>query len=497
MNNRTLAAGIAALSLVAASGAHAADEAELKALKSEIDSLKHDYESRIQSLEERLKKAEAKSKSGATQTAKVTAPPPIVLNAAGKPMAVPPLQATTVAAAAPGPATPMAPIAPPPVPAPLPPAPMPARAPSSINTFNPGISAVLNGMAFGSRRDPAAQKISGFAVPGEAGLPDRGFSIGESEFAMFANIDPYMKAWLDVSFDKDNQPTIEEAYIQSLNLGGGLNVKAGRFLSSIGYLNERHAHDWQFSDAPLPYRVFLNNQYGDDGVQVRWLAPTDIFLEAGAEWFRGAEYPASGSADGGKGAYTGFVHIGSDIGQSASWFGGLSYMHSRADGRVDVDPVTFRGNSFSGRDDLGIASFVFKYAPNGNFAQHKLTLTGEYFYDVTNGTYEILGPGASSAIDLKRNGWYAQAAIQFRPRWTFGARLSQLNGDDVPGVLVGSLLDPDGHKPTAVTGLLEFDTSEFGRFRLQYTRDESSRATNDEILFQYTVIYGPHPAHRY
>ncbi len=155
--------------------------------------------------------------------------------------------------------------------------------------------------------------------------------------------------------------------------------------------------------------------------------------------------------------------------------------------------VTFRGNSFSGRDDLGIASFVFKYAPNGKLRAAKLTLTGEYFYDVTNGTYEILGPGASSAIDLKRNGWYAQAAIQFRPRWTFGARLSQLNGDDVPGVLVGSLLDPDGHKPTAVTGLLEFDTSEFGRFRLQYTRDESSRATNDEILFQYTVIYGPHP----
>ena len=47
------------------------------------------------------------------------------------------------------------------------------------------------------------------------------------------------------------------------------------FLSGIGYINERHAHDWSFSDAPLPYRAFLNSQYGDDGLQVRWLAPTE------------------------------------------------------------------------------------------------------------------------------------------------------------------------------------------------------------------------------
>jgi hypothetical protein len=45
--------------------------------------------------------------------------------------------------------------------------------------------------------------------------------------------------------------------------------------------------------------------------------------------------------------------------------------------------------------------------------------------------------------------------------------------------------------------LLEYDTSEFGRFRMQYTHDESDIKPDDEILFQYTVIYGPHGAHRY
>ena len=81
---------------------------------------------------------------------------------------------------------------------------------------------------------------------------------------------------LDVSFNDQNQLSVEEAYIRTTDLPDGLTLKAGRFLSGIGYLNERHAHDWIFSDAPLPYRAFLNNQYGDDGVQLRWLAPENI-----------------------------------------------------------------------------------------------------------------------------------------------------------------------------------------------------------------------------
>jgi hypothetical protein len=63
--------------------------------------------------------------------------------------------------------------------------------------------------------------------------------------------------------------------------------------------------------------------------------------------------------------------------------------------------------------------------------------------------------------------------------------------------LAGSALDDFGHIPRAETALLEFDTSEFGRFRVQYTHDNSDVRPLDQVLFQYTVIYGPHPAHRY
>ena len=120
-----------------------------------------------------------------------------------------------------------------------------------------------------------------------------GFSLGESEVSLTANIDPSLMGFLDFSMQDNNSLSVEEAYIQTKDLPDGFTLKAGRFLSGIGYLNERHAHDWTFSDAPLPYRAFLNSQDGDDGVQVRWLAPTDQFLEFGAEIFRGDAYPAA------------------------------------------------------------------------------------------------------------------------------------------------------------------------------------------------------------
>lgn len=506
--------GWLALSLSLIAPANAADDAQLKGLRQEIQNLKHDYQSRIDALEEKLHEAEAKSGAQAKSPA---SPAPVVLNAAGKPMAVPPLAAPATEAApssaqspaeAPStetvevPAIKSAPATqtvdvPPIKSAPFPgtssvqvptvaqSAPGQARTSPGQNAFNPGVSAALNGFLAGSRRDPAAQTIAGFVVPEEAGLLDRGFSIGESEIAFAANIDPYLKGWLSLAFGSDNEASVEEAYVQTLGLGGGLNVKAGRFFSGIGYLNERHAHDWQFSDASLPYRAFLGNQYGDDGVQVRWLAPTPVFLELGAEWFNGASFPAAGTQDGGKGTYTAFLHAGSDIGQSISWYGGLSYLHGRAKDRMDGT------DTFTGKDDLGIASLVLKYAPNGNFARGKLVLSGEYFYDATRGEFNAV------PVDLERDGWYAQAAYQFRPRWTIGARYARLGADDVPLALAGSTLDPAGHAPEAITGLLEFDTSEFGRLRFQYTNDKSALQANDEFLLQYTVIYGPHPAHRY
>ena len=40
----------------------------------------------------------------------------------------------------------------------------------------------------------------------------------------------------------------------------------------------------------------LNSAYADTGVQLRWVAPTIVFIEIGAELMRGDSFPAADGA---------------------------------------------------------------------------------------------------------------------------------------------------------------------------------------------------------
>ncbi|MBI1210793.1 MAG: hypothetical protein GC190_04975 [Alphaproteobacteria bacterium] len=461
-----LCAITASLLASASAPALAASGDDLSAIRAEIKEMRRDYEHKIDSLEKRLRAAEAEAK--AAKAAAVAAKAKTGALAA----------TTTTSASAPV----VLASAPPP-----PPAETPApRPPASAASFNPAISAILNGSVSSIEHDPALAAVHGFALGDEAGLPDRGFSLNESEVAISANVDPELLANLIVSIDGDNQLSVEEAYIQTTALGNGFTVRGGRFFSSIGYLNEKHAHAWDFEDAPLPYRVFLNNQYGDDGVQVKWLAPTDFFLEFGAEWFRGDAFPAGNADDNGMGTVTAYVHSGGDIDEESSFLAGLSYLRTKADGR------NTGGDMFSGTDDLGIASLVYKWAPNGNPVNTNLVLNGEYFLGHEDGQFNGV------PVNYNRTGFYVQGAYQFMPRWRIALRYAQVQSDiDLPLALAGSTLDDFGHSPQATSAMLEYDTSEFGRLRLQYTYDQSDLQPNNEVVFQYTIAIGPHGAHTF
>ncbi len=101
-------------------------------------------------------------------------------------------------------------------------------------------------------------------------------SIGESELVFTSNVDDWFYARVTAAIeqeDGDFNTSLEEAFIDTLSLPGNTTLRFGRFYSGVGYLNEKHAHNWEFSDQALPYSAFLGIQYGDDGLQFRWLAP--------------------------------------------------------------------------------------------------------------------------------------------------------------------------------------------------------------------------------
>ena len=190
---------------------------------------------------------------------------------------------------------------------------------------------------------------------------------------------------------------MEEAFFQAKGLVDGVNLKGGRFLSGIGYLNSQHAHAWDFVDAPLAYQAFLGGQYKQDGLQAKWLAPTDTFVELAAEIGNGGSFPGTARDKNGINAASVSAHVGGDFGTSSSWRAGLSWLHTRAEGREQTE-LDGSDYSFSGRSNLWIADAIYKWAPGGNGTSTSIKLQGEYFRRTENGTLTQASDSGSYAI---------------------------------------------------------------------------------------------------
>ena len=359
----------------------------------------------------------------------------------------------------------------------------------SAGAFNPGISLILQGTAATSKEDPEAYRIDGFApTGGEVGPAPRGFGLGESELVISANVDPYFRGHLVAALTPENEAEIEEAYFQTLALGQGFTLKGGRFLSGIGYQNEIHQHAWDFQDAPLAYKAFLGGRLNDDGVQLRWVAPTDLFLEIGAELGQGRAFPATVGNRNGANAASLFAHLGGDIGAGTAWRAGVSQLRASPEDRA------FDAQFLTGTSRLWIADFVLKWAPAGNATVTNFKLQGEYFRRNESGRLSN-DDGTLFAGDFasRQSGWYLQGAWQFMPRWRAGLRVDRLDYGTVENGPPAT-----EHNPSRVTAMLDWSGTEFSRLRLQIAEDKSRADVVDrQVLLQYILSLGVHGAHKF
>ncbi|MGE5492253.1 MAG: TonB-dependent receptor, partial [Actinomycetota bacterium] len=381
-----------AVALASCGGAQAATDADLAAIRAQIDDMKKSYEQRIAALEAKLAAAEAAKSAGSA-------------------------------------------------PAPAPAAPMPA---GSATAFNPEVSVILNGTYASTSRSPDTYRLRGF-IPsgGEISPPKRSFSLGESELALAANVDPMFRGVALFSMSPDGGVNTEEAYVETLALPEGLKLKAGRFLSGIGYLNAQHPHAWDFVDAPLIYKAFYGSRLGNDGVQLKWLAPTPIYLEVGAEMARGGGFPGNERDRNGNGLGALFAHVGDDVGISHSWQAGVSYVSTRPNGRqfsdIDAAGTVNAVGSLAGSSNTVGADFVWKWAPNGDPTYRSFKFQAEYMQRRESGslTYDdtpIAAPAgaglvgaASDTYRRRQSGWYAQGVWQFARGWRVGYRHDALD----------------------------------------------------------------------
>src|ERR1700704_1459487 len=322
--------------------------------------------------------------------------------------------------------------------------------PASESAMNPAVSVILNGIYSNLSQDPNTFRINGFTPTlGDVGPGVRGLSLGESELAIAANIDHHFRGTLIASISAEDTIGVEEGYIQTLSLSDGFTIKAGRFFSAVGYQNQIHAHAWDFTDAPLANKVFLGNQLREDGIQLKWVAPTDLYFDVGVEAGRGRQFPAGpagGRNKNGSGSGNVFAHVGGDFGTGVAWQTGVSYLSTSPQDRRfdDADTTgTLVTNSFRGRSRLWVLDGILKWAPNYNPTYTNFKLQGEYFRRKENGdlTFNAVGdlaavaPTQSGAFTSAQSGWYLQGVYQFVPMWRVGYRYDRLNAGTISNEL--------------------------------------------------------------
>jgi hypothetical protein len=311
--------------------------------------------------------------------------------------------------------------------------------------------------------------------------------------------------------DRKLEHHLENAWVQTRSLPQGLQLRAGRFASQIGYLNELHPHTDDFTERPLLYRAFLGGHWYDDGLRMNWTAPTPFYLRLGAEVFGGKKLVPQATAESGNRVTTLNLKVGNDLGQNSSWQWGLSQLNNQrvsplaeheeaghSHGHAHSHAARFTGQK------MQVSDLVWKWAPQGNNRNQQVRVNWEYAQ--VSRINPLLDPS------LKHTASSVGAVWRFHPAWEVGVRtdLARVNqaemhhdeehpGEKHPEVKQGRL------KENAI--MLAYKPSHKQTLRLQLTQQSARHGHAEEVVFanpakrsiqfQYVVAFGAHGAHAY
>ena len=367
---------------------------------------------------------------------------------------------------------------------------------------------------------------------------EEGFDLREVELTVTGSVDPYFDAMAMITFS-DDHVEVEEAYITTRMLPGGLQIKAGKFLSDVGYINKQHPHDYLFVDQPW-MREFMFGDEGlnEKGIQLSWLPPLEIYTRFGIEVLQGesegiANYigdgnheivtmlPDAGVPDrnrwragkelrekDGPRLFTGFAKVAPNVAENHALqlgaFGGYSRVMQLEDTHSSGRLETWDGDGwFAGAD------VVYKYDGQGIHGHRNFVLQGEYMFRQLDLAYRSREFESFSSLVTtdendqrwKQDGLYVQGVYGFAPRWNAGLRL------DVLGItndgFEGRGTPTDFGTSYRYTGQISYMPTEFSRLRLQASYMDMAHDDHDDdhhddgwmFVLQYTMSLGVHGAH--
>lgn len=339
---------------------------------------------------------------------------------------------------------------------------------------------------------------------------NQGFNFNYAELILSSSVDPFFS--MDATFHFSGEGVeVEEAYFTSTALGNGFRFRGGKLLSNFGYINAQHHHYWDFGDMPLVYESFLGTHgINELGAQLQWTAPTEFYLMAGFEVLQGENermfgngsieledvWPSVGEdhieGTDAPSLYIGYVKSSFDIGDTTI-LGGLSY--AQGDSLIDHSEDEEEPHVFNGDGKLYGADLVVLHTLD---SYRSVKWQTEWLSRELDGTQYT--PDASADVNKEQSGLYSQLIYTHDRNWRMGVRYDTIYQNDITANGIDQNEVDDFKKYSA---MIEYHTSEFARFRLQYNRNESlynedgMRQNIDTIMLQANIAIGAHAAHAF
>ena len=314
----------------------------------------------------------------------------------------------------------------------------------------PDISVIGRLAAVYYRRDVAAESPRDESLVGPAGEVKPLFQ--ELELGLQWVVDRYARADVFLSFGAE-AVEVAEAYLTTLSLPAGLQLRAGKLKSPFGRLNPQHAHLWAFVDRPLALvRILGPEGIAGLGADLAWLAPVPWVARLHLAW----QEVAPGLA--GELESTGLARLEQvfDLAEGATLGVGLS--------------GALRLSALGGSKNLSGADLFLEIGrPRG---RARVTLQAE-----------VLAHNLGAAGAGEQLAGYGQVTWRSSPRWLFGARY-----DDGPAL--------GGGRERRWSALAGFLPSELQRIRLQLSWDRLPGGRDGpEALLHLEFAIGAHGAH--
>ena len=295
--------------------------------------------------------------------------------------------------------------------------------------------------------------------------------LNEAEFAFQSEVDPYARADFFASFGKnasgDFSADIEEAFLTTLALPKGLQLKVGKFKSALGRINPVHSHALPFISLPNAYENYFGEGINDEGLSLSWLLPNKLFYQELVVQGTAGPKDCPSFSRSNKNMFLSLAHLKNfwDLSSSTT----LEFGFTGITGPNDSSFTT----------NIGAADLTLKWKPLRYNTYKSVTFQNEFYY-----SQAALMKDTGTANTM---GMYSMLSFQFSKRWFFTGMYSYSNMPYSADII-----------QQAYSATVAWYATEFQKIEIEGKTVTSNMSKQSyQAMLRWIFVIGSHGAHQY